>query len=170
VQKLLTDEQVDRQDFCRYSDLYSVEWGERRVSDFAGRFRPETGEDKALMTMLGYSSDEELYYVRSGNGDSFVFTRTAPERSPLSADKEAMLRVRVRMTCRKSLLSCSASTRNGLVRPCRNHGLRMSSARSRPWSSAVSFHWIVRSYRLPHWAAASSTTPLMSSLTSVLLS
>jgi len=43
-QKLLTDEQVDRQDFCRYSDMYSVEQGERRVSDFAGRFlsRPTT--------------------------------------------------------------------------------------------------------------------------------
>ena len=92
VQKLLTDEQVDRQDFCRYSDLYSVERGERRVSDFAGQFRPETGEDKALMTTLGYSGDEELYYVRSGNGGSFVFTRHAPERSPLSNDGEAALR------------------------------------------------------------------------------
>ncbi len=37
-------------------------------------------------------------------------------------------------------------------------------------SPALSFHSIVRSYRLPYWAAASSTTPSMSSLTSVPLS
>ncbi len=92
VQKLLTNEQVDRQDFCRYSDLYSVEQGERRVSDFAGRFRPETDEDKALMTTLGYSGDGELYYVRSGSGNSFVFTRHASEQRLLSHGEEAVLR------------------------------------------------------------------------------
>jgi predicted ATPase len=92
VQKLLTDEQVDRQDFCRYSDLYSVEQGERRVSDFAGRFRPETDEDKALMTTLGFSGGEELYYVRSGSGNSFVFTRHASKQRPLRREEETALR------------------------------------------------------------------------------
>jgi predicted ATPase len=92
VQKLLTNEQVDRQDFCRYSDLYSVEQGERRVSDFAGRFRPETDEGKALMTTLGYSGSEKLYYVRSGSGNSFVFTRHASEQRPLSDGEEVALR------------------------------------------------------------------------------
>lgn len=92
VQKLLTDEQVDRQDFCRYSDLYSVEQGERRVSDFAGQFKSETGSDKALMARLGYSGDEELYYVRSGSGDSFVFTQHTSQGHPLTPDEEAALR------------------------------------------------------------------------------
>jgi predicted ATPase len=92
VQKLLTDEQVDRQDFCRYSDLYSVERGARRVSDFAGRFQPETDGDKALMTKLGYSGDEEVYYVRSGSETSFVFTQHASDRHPLTPDEETALR------------------------------------------------------------------------------
>ena len=92
VQKLLINEQVDRQDFCRYSDLYSVEQGERRVSDFGGRFQPETDEDKALMTTLGYSGGEELYYVRSGSGNSFVFTRRSLKQRLLNHDEEAALR------------------------------------------------------------------------------
>jgi predicted ATPase len=92
MQKLLTNEQVDRQDFCRYSDLYSVERGERRVSDFAGRFQPETEADKSLVTKLGYLGDEELFYVRSGSGDSFVFTHQVPERRPLTPDEEVALR------------------------------------------------------------------------------
>jgi predicted ATPase len=92
VQKLLTDERVDRQDFCRYSDLYSVEQGGRRVSDFAGKFRTETDEDRALMAALGYSGGEELFYVRSGNGSSFVFTNDAPEQCPLTSGHETALR------------------------------------------------------------------------------
>jgi energy-coupling factor transporter ATP-binding protein EcfA2 len=92
VQKLLTEEMVDRQDFCRYSDLYSVEQGGRRVSDFAGRFKAETDEDKAFMATLGYSGDEELFYVRSGNGSAFVFTKAAPEQRPLTSDQETALR------------------------------------------------------------------------------
>jgi predicted ATPase len=92
VQKLLTCEQVDRQDFCRYSDLYSVEQGERRVSDFAGQFRAETDSDKALMTELGYGGDERLHYVRSGSGPSLVFTPQAPKLRPLTPDEESALR------------------------------------------------------------------------------
>jgi predicted ATPase len=92
VRKLLTDEQVDRQDFCRYSDLYSVERGERRVSDFAGRFRPETESDKALMAELGYGGSEELHYVRSGSGASFTFTQSIPEERLLDDREEKTLR------------------------------------------------------------------------------
>jgi len=92
VERLLTATEVDRQDFCRYSDLYSVEQGERRVSDFAGRFRVETDADAALMTSLGYPGGQELYYVRAGQGDSFTFTPTVPEPRPLTAAEETALR------------------------------------------------------------------------------
>lgn len=92
VQRLLTDQHVDRQDFCRYSDLYSVEAGERRVSDFAGYFRSVTEADRALMTRLGYTDADELVYVRSGSGPSFVFTPQAPQQRVLTGAEEEALR------------------------------------------------------------------------------
>ncbi|MBN9619393.1 MAG: hypothetical protein J0H43_06625 [Actinobacteria bacterium] len=92
VERLLTATEVDRQDFCRCSDLYSVEQGERRVSDFAGRFRVETDADAALMTSLGYPGGQELHYVRAGEGKSFTFTPTAPELRLLTAAEETELR------------------------------------------------------------------------------
>ncbi|MEU6341887.1 AAA family ATPase [Streptomyces sp. NPDC046977] len=94
VSMLLTEEPVDRRDFCRYSDLYSVEHGERRVSDFAGRFSVETDEDVELMESLGYSGDDarELHYVRSGSGASFVFTARNTARRDLTTEEEKDLR------------------------------------------------------------------------------
>ncbi|WP_051681870.1 AAA family ATPase [Cellulomonas sp. HZM] len=92
VQRLLTDDVVDRQDFCRYSDLYSVERGERRVSDFAGLFRVESADDRSVMQALGYSGEDELYYVRAGTGQSFVFTRTSPDQRALTSNEENQLR------------------------------------------------------------------------------
>lgn len=94
IQKLLTTEMVDRRDFCRYSDLYSVEQGERRVPDFAGRFLWETDEDGDVMDALNYPADshDALYYVRSGNGPSFVFTGSDPNRKPLDPNQELALR------------------------------------------------------------------------------
>ncbi|MFE6283033.1 AAA family ATPase [Streptomyces sp. NPDC057877] len=94
VGRLLTDEPVDRRDFCRYSDLYSVEQGSRRVSDFAGRFSAETDEDAEMMESLGYSGDDAngFHYVRSGSGTSFVFSARNPARRDLTADEEKDLR------------------------------------------------------------------------------
>lgn len=91
VECLLNTREVDRQDFCRYSDLYSVERGERRVSDFAGRFRVETDNDRSLMASLGYEDQEVLQYVRDGTGGSFTFTNSAPESRPLSKEEESAL-------------------------------------------------------------------------------
>lgn len=92
--RLLTDEPVDRRDFCRYSDLYSVEQGGRRVSDFAGRFSAETEEDAEVMNSLGYTGEDAngFHYVRSGSGTSFVFSLRKPERRDLTADEEKALR------------------------------------------------------------------------------
>jgi predicted ATPase len=94
VSRLLTEDPVDRRDFCRYSDLYSVEHGERRVSDFAGRFSAETDEDVELMESLGYSGDDArgFTYVRSGSGASFVFTARNTARRELTAEEEKDLR------------------------------------------------------------------------------
>ncbi|GIG39366.1 AAA family ATPase [Cellulomonas phragmiteti] len=92
VQRLLTDQVVDRQDFCRYSDLYSVELGERRVSDFAGRFRPDSEADRALMSGLGYDPDDDLYFVRAGTGAPFVFTQRQSEARELTPAQEQSLR------------------------------------------------------------------------------
>ncbi|WP_055615174.1 AAA family ATPase [Streptomyces phaeochromogenes] len=94
VNMLLTEDPVDRRDFCRYSDLYSVEHGERRVSDFAGRFSAETDEDDELMESLGYSRDDArgFAYVRSGSGASFVFTASNTARRELAAEEEKTLR------------------------------------------------------------------------------
>lgn len=91
---MLTAEPVDRRDFCRYSDLYSVERGERRVPDFAGCFLPENDEDAALMAALEYPTDshDALYYVRSGSGSSFVFTSADLNRRTLDAAQELALR------------------------------------------------------------------------------
>jgi energy-coupling factor transporter ATP-binding protein EcfA2 len=44
------------------------------------------------MATLGYGGGEELYYVRSGSGDSFVFTRRAPMQRRLDHGEEATLR------------------------------------------------------------------------------
>ncbi len=94
VGTLLTDEPVDRRDFCRYSDLYSVEQGARRVSDFAGRFSAETDEDAEMLESLGYAGEEAsgFHYVRSGIGNSFVFSARNPARRDLTTDEEKALR------------------------------------------------------------------------------
>lgn len=92
IECLLNTREVDRQDFCRYSDLYSVERGERRVSDFAGRFRVETDDDESLMTRLGYEKQGVLQYVRDGTGRPFTFTKSAPEPRFLSDEEESALR------------------------------------------------------------------------------
>ncbi|MFD3438805.1 AAA family ATPase [Streptomyces sp. NPDC058685] len=48
VEKLITGRNIDRSDFCRYSQFFSVEIGQRRFPDFGGEFEAVTEDDVDL--------------------------------------------------------------------------------------------------------------------------
>jgi hypothetical protein len=48
IEKLITGESIGRSDFCRYSQFFSVEAGQRRSPDFGGEFEVANDDDVAL--------------------------------------------------------------------------------------------------------------------------
>lgn len=94
IELLLTGKAVDRQDFCRYADLYSVEQGERRVSDFAGRFRVESEDDVEFLQSLGLITvvGGDFHYVRAGDGIASIFAD--PDAEPVVLDEAAQGQLR----------------------------------------------------------------------------
>jgi len=70
VQAALTGDPIRREDFCRYSEEYSVQVGEIRLPEFGAVFRLDEGEQIAGVTALGNSREFTLY--RPGSADPFL--------------------------------------------------------------------------------------------------
>lgn len=49
IERLITGKKIERSDFCRYSNFFSVEQGARRSPDFGGQFEVESAADAALL-------------------------------------------------------------------------------------------------------------------------
>lgn len=70
VQAALTGRPIRREDFCRYSEMYSVQADEIRLPEFGAVFRLAQGEKVAGVTALGDAREFALY--RPGSGEPFL--------------------------------------------------------------------------------------------------
>lgn len=79
IRALLTGRGIERQDFCRYSTLYSVTDGQMRLPDFGGRFVVQLG-DEELLGSLGFpSTAERLWFFRPGGTGQEPFVLDAED-------------------------------------------------------------------------------------------
>ncbi len=70
IEAALTGEPIRREDFCRYSDEYSVQEGEIRLPEFGAVFRLDDGEQIAGVATLRDAREFGLY--RPGSADPFL--------------------------------------------------------------------------------------------------
>lgn len=83
----LTGSPIRRSDFCRYSELYSVQEGEIRLPEFGVSIQLEEGEVIAGLPMLEGVKEFSLY--RPGSSDAFLVL--ADQRVDLTAKQLAQL-------------------------------------------------------------------------------
>lgn len=69
IKAVLTGEPIERADFCRYSELYSVKAGEVRKPEFGGTFEVESGE---LEHIAPLAETTQVSLFRPGGGTPFV--------------------------------------------------------------------------------------------------
>ncbi|MEN2739530.1 hypothetical protein ABCS02_17200 [Microbacterium sp. X-17] len=70
IEAALTGNPIKREDFCRYSDLYSVKQGEIRLPEFGAWFRVDSDEARPAIPALQSASEFALY--RPGNAAPFL--------------------------------------------------------------------------------------------------
>lgn len=70
IQAALTGRPIKREDFCRYSEMYSVQADEMRLPEFGAIFRLEDGERISGVAALGDAAEFGLY--RPGDGEPFL--------------------------------------------------------------------------------------------------
>lgn len=70
IKASLTGTPINRADFCRYSQLYSVKTNELRLPEFGCTFGLELGDDRADIGALEGVTEFTLY--RPGSGDPFL--------------------------------------------------------------------------------------------------
>lgn len=87
IKASLTGTPVNRADFCRYSELYSVKTNELRLPEFGCTFKLDSTDDRAVIPAL--ESAEEFSLYRPGGGDPFLLVNG--ERIPLNSDELAIL-------------------------------------------------------------------------------
>jgi predicted ATPase len=61
IKALLDGRPIERVDFCRYSELYSVKVGEMRLPHFGGEFQVEESDDLSAIPSLAEANRFELY-------------------------------------------------------------------------------------------------------------
>jgi predicted ATPase len=90
IKKLLTGNGIERRDFCRYSNLYSVEAGEMRTPDFGGEFLVESDADAAAAATAGVAANigETILFFRPGSGTPFLLASETAD--PVAADDDAI--------------------------------------------------------------------------------
>lgn len=82
IKKALTGDEIDRGEFCRYSNLYEVETGTRRDPDFGVELEVQTPEDQKALP----GSDPEISVgssitvLRLGDGRNLLVTPDDEER------------------------------------------------------------------------------------------
>lgn len=91
IKAALSGEPIQRSDFCRYSDLYSVKTDEIRLPEFGGTFLIESDDDRPEVTALSRTSEFTLY--RPGNEAPFLVVdgnKTALDGEELLAVEEKL--------------------------------------------------------------------------------
>jgi predicted ATPase len=63
IKALLDGKPIERVDFCRYSELYSVKVGELRLPHFGGEFQLEESDDLSAIPPLAKARRFELYRI-----------------------------------------------------------------------------------------------------------
>lgn len=79
ILRALTGNDIDRKDFCRYSELLSVEEGTMRAPDFGLEVEVVDDADKEMAVALGVASDR-MTFVRLGTGESLLMDGAADPR------------------------------------------------------------------------------------------
>ncbi|WP_285320669.1 AAA family ATPase [Pseudarthrobacter sp. lyk4-40-TYG-27] len=87
IKAALTGTPIDRSDFCRYSELYSVKTNELRLPEFGCTFELDPTEDRADISAL--DGAPEFSFYRPGAGEPFLLVNG--EKTPLNADELARL-------------------------------------------------------------------------------
>ncbi|MDI2033714.1 hypothetical protein PJL15_00814 [Paenarthrobacter nitroguajacolicus] len=83
IKAALTGNPIDRSDFCRYSELYSVKTNELRLPEFGCTFELDPAENRAGINALEGATEFSFY--RPGAGDPFLLVNG--EKTPLGADE-----------------------------------------------------------------------------------
>lgn len=87
IKAVLTGSPIERSDFCRYSELYSVKEGELRLPEFGGEFAIEPDDDLSKVPVLEGLGRFEFY--RLGAEPPFVVV--GDQRVTLAVDELAAL-------------------------------------------------------------------------------
>lgn len=94
IEKLITGENIDRRDFCRYSHYFSVEQGQRRSPDFGGEFVATSDRDVELAkTHLGVELREGQGFrlFRPNGGPPVLYVGKSSDPTPLDKAQQAAL-------------------------------------------------------------------------------
>jgi predicted ATPase len=86
VKAVLTGSPMERSDFCRYSDLFSVQTGELRFPEFGGHFEFEEG-DREFPDIAVLRDRPQFALYRPGDGAPFLVVRG--EKIPLTVPELA---------------------------------------------------------------------------------
>lgn len=90
IKAALTGSPIDRSDFCRYSELYSVKAGEIRLPEFGGTFALDDDETTGVAILDGV---REFTLYRPG--DEAPFLVIGDERVPIKSEDLAKLQARL---------------------------------------------------------------------------
>lgn len=85
IKKLLSGSGIERRDFCRYSNLYSVETGSMRTPDFGGEFIIQTDADVAALAEAGLprTVGDTFLLIRPGGDAPFLLATDTADPIPL---------------------------------------------------------------------------------------
>lgn len=95
IEKLITGEGIDRADFCRYSNYFSVEQGQRRTPDFGGEFELTTTRDVELApTSIGVAlkKGDRFRLFRPNGGEPVLYVGKSADAVALDETQQEGLR------------------------------------------------------------------------------
>lgn len=129
VKAALTGSPIERADFCRYSELYSVRAGEIRLPEFGATFRFDADETRPGLPALQGGSEFSLY--RLGDSAPFVVVDdvrselTPPELLALEAHLPTIheLRTNLALPDSVSIAQLAGKSKSPLHERSRRHGL-----------------------------------------------
>ena len=90
--RALSGTKITSADFCRYSQLYSVEVGEIRSPDFGAEFMVTTQQDIEALGAAGamVAVDDRFTLLRMGGGENVIVRK---DQAPLPLDSDALAKV-----------------------------------------------------------------------------
>ena len=93
IEILFGDEPNERRGFCRYSPLYSVEDGLRRLPEFAADLEVETEHEVEVLASLNFpvGVEQPFFFCRPGLDSPYVSTAAGEPATHLSSDQLLVL-------------------------------------------------------------------------------